>query len=74
MSFVDHLLEEHGACMNGGWKCMQPWPMGWASRRSAAGSISPRNVDVHRTNLMRKPGIHHLAGLVRVAMKAGLIK
>jgi two-component system response regulator NreC len=36
--------------------------------------ISPRTVDTHRTNLMRKLGIHNLAGLVRVAMKAGLVK
>jgi DNA-binding NarL/FixJ family response regulator len=31
-------------------------------------------VDTHRTNLMRKLGIHNLAGSVRVAMKAGLVK
>lgn len=36
--------------------------------------ISPRTVDTHRTNLMRKLDIHNLAGLVRVAMKAGLVR
>jgi DNA-binding NarL/FixJ family response regulator len=36
--------------------------------------ISPRTVDTHRTNLMKKLGIHHVAGLVRLAIKAGLVK
>lgn len=36
--------------------------------------ISPRTVDTHRTNLMKKLGIHNLAGLVRLALKAGLVK
>jgi two-component system response regulator NreC len=34
--------------------------------------ISPRTVDTHRTNLMRKLDVHHVAGLVRIAIKAGL--
>lgn len=36
--------------------------------------ISPRTVDTHRTNLMKKLDIHNLAGLVRLALKAGLVK
>ncbi len=36
--------------------------------------ISPRTVDTHRTNLMKKLDIHNLAGLVRVAIKAGLVR
>ncbi len=36
--------------------------------------ISPRTVDTHRTNLMKKLDIHNLAGLVRVAIKSGLVK
>ncbi len=36
--------------------------------------ISPRTVDTHRTNLMKKLGVHHVAGLVRIAIKAGLVK
>ncbi|MBK7945705.1 MAG: response regulator transcription factor [Flavobacteriales bacterium] len=35
--------------------------------------ISPRTVDTHRTNLMRKLDTHHIAGLVRIAIKAGLV-
>lgn len=35
--------------------------------------ISPRTVDTHRTNLMRKLDVHHVAGLVRIAIKAGLV-
>lgn len=35
--------------------------------------ISPRTVDTHRTNLMRKLGTHNVAGLVRIAIKAGLV-
>ena len=35
--------------------------------------ISPRTVDTHRTNVMRKLGIHNVAGLVRVAIKAALV-
>lgn len=36
--------------------------------------ISPRTVDTHRTNLMRKLGVHNVAGLVRMAIAAGLVK
>ncbi|MCB0772314.1 MAG: response regulator transcription factor [Flavobacteriales bacterium] len=36
--------------------------------------ISPRTVDTHRTNLMKKLGVHNLAGLVRLAISAGLIR
>jgi two-component system, NarL family, nitrate/nitrite response regulator NarL len=36
--------------------------------------ISPRTVDSHRTNLMRKLDTHNVAGLVRIAIKAGLVK
>ncbi|MBX2981302.1 MAG: response regulator transcription factor [Flavobacteriales bacterium] len=35
--------------------------------------ISPRTVDTHRTNLMKKVGVHNLAGLVRLAVSAGLV-
>lgn len=36
--------------------------------------ISPRTVDTHRTNLMRKLDVHNVAGLVRIAITAGLVK
>ena len=36
--------------------------------------ISPRTVDTHRTNLMKKLDVHNVAGLVRLAIKAGLVK
>lgn len=36
--------------------------------------ISPRTVDTHRTNLMKKVGVHNIAGLVRLAMSAGLVR
>lgn len=36
--------------------------------------ISPRTVDTHRTNLMKKLGVHNVAGLVRIAIKAGLVR
>ena len=36
--------------------------------------ISPRTVDTHRTNLMRKLNVHNVAGLVRIAIAAGLVK
>ena len=36
--------------------------------------ISPRTVDTHRTNLMKKLDVHNVAGLVRIAIKAGLVK
>ena len=35
--------------------------------------ISPRTVDTHRTNLMRKLEIHNVAGLVRFAFKHQLV-
>lgn len=35
--------------------------------------ISPRTVDTHRTNLMKKLDTHHVAGLVRIAIKGGLV-
>lgn len=35
--------------------------------------ISPRTVDTHRTNIMRKLDMHNLAGLVRLALTTGLI-
>ena len=36
--------------------------------------ISPRTVDTHRTNLMRKLNIRNTAGLVRFAIRNGLVK
>lgn len=36
--------------------------------------ISPRTVDTHRTNLMKKLDTHNVAGLVRIAIGAGLVK
>ncbi len=36
--------------------------------------ISPRTVDSHRTNLMRKLNVHNVAGLVRIAIAAGLVR
>jgi two-component system response regulator NreC len=36
--------------------------------------ISPRTVDTHRTNIMKKLDTHTVAGLVRIAIKAGLVK
>lgn len=35
--------------------------------------ISHRTVDTHRTNLMKKLGVHNIAGLIKFAMKAGLV-
>ncbi|MBL4755674.1 MAG: response regulator transcription factor [Flavobacteriales bacterium] len=35
--------------------------------------ISPRTVDTHRTNLMKKIKVHNIAGLVRYAIKNGLL-
>ncbi len=34
--------------------------------------ISPRTVDVHRTNLMRKLDLHNATALARLAIKAQL--
>jgi DNA-binding NarL/FixJ family response regulator len=36
--------------------------------------ISPRTVEAHRESLMRKLQIHSVAGLVRLAIEAGLIR
>jgi two-component system response regulator NreC len=36
--------------------------------------ISHRTVDTHRSNLMKKLNVHNLAGLVRLAMSAGLVR
>lgn len=36
--------------------------------------ISHRTVDTHRTNLMRKLDIHNMAGLIRFAIRNGLIQ
>lgn len=36
--------------------------------------ISPKTVDVHRTNIMRKLEVHNVAGLVRFAFQNGLIE
>ena len=35
--------------------------------------ISPRTVEVHRSNLMIKLGIHHQAELIRFALKRGIL-
>jgi DNA-binding NarL/FixJ family response regulator len=35
--------------------------------------ISPRTVDVHRTNLMRKLGLHSVVELTKYALRSGLI-
>ena len=35
--------------------------------------LSPKTVDTHRTQIMRKLDIHDVAGLTRYAMRAGLI-
>lgn len=36
--------------------------------------ISARTVDTHRSNLMKKLEVHNVAGLVRLAIAAGLVK
>ena len=35
--------------------------------------ISPKTVDAHRTELMARLDIHDVAGLVRYAIRAGLV-
>ena len=35
--------------------------------------ISHRTVDTHRTNLMKKLAVHNIAGLIKFAIKAGLV-
>ncbi len=36
--------------------------------------ISPKTVDTHRTNLMRKLSAHNAASLTRIALEAGLVR
>ncbi|MCB0761996.1 MAG: response regulator transcription factor [Flavobacteriales bacterium] len=36
--------------------------------------ISPRTVDTHRTNIMRKLDVSNVAGIIRFAYKSGLVK
>lgn len=36
--------------------------------------ISPRTVDTHRTNIMKKLAVHNVAALVRIAFAAGLVR
>lgn len=46
---------------------------GHASKLIAADlRLSPRTVDVHRSNIMRKMGVHNAAELVRLALRARL--
>ena len=35
--------------------------------------LSPKTVDSHRTNLMRKLGLHDAQGLTRFAVRRGLV-
>jgi len=35
--------------------------------------ISHRTVETHRTNLMKKMDVHNVAGLIRIALKSGLV-
>jgi DNA-binding NarL/FixJ family response regulator len=37
-------------------------------------SVSPRTIDSHRVRLMKKLGIHKIQGLVRMAIREGLIE
>lgn len=36
--------------------------------------ISHRTVDTHRTNLMKKIGVHNIAGLIRFAIRSGYVE
>jgi DNA-binding NarL/FixJ family response regulator len=36
--------------------------------------ISPRTVESHRENLMKKLGVRTVAGLTRLALEAGLVR
>ena len=36
--------------------------------------ISHRTVDTHRTNLMKKLEVHNIAGLIRYALRSGLVE
>lgn len=48
--------------------------MGHTNRSIAeALGVSPKTIDAHRTNLMRKLGIHDAQGLTRLAMRTGLL-
>jgi DNA-binding NarL/FixJ family response regulator len=48
--------------------------MGHTNRSIAeALGVSPKTVDAHRTNLMRKLGIHDAQGLTRLAVRRGLL-
>lgn len=47
---------------------------GHSNRRSRSGSgLSYRTVEAHRAQLMERLGVHDLAGLVRFAVRVGLI-
>jgi DNA-binding NarL/FixJ family response regulator len=47
---------------------------GRTTKQAAAGlGISPRTAEAHRASLMRKLGIHDTAGLVRFAVRSGVI-
>ncbi len=35
---------------------------------------SPRTIDTHRTNIMKKVGVHNIAGLIKYAMNNGLLE
>ena len=35
--------------------------------------LSPKTVETHRTNIMRKLNIHNVVGLVKYAIKSGLV-
>lgn len=48
--------------------------MGHTNRTMAeAIGVSPKTIDAHRTNLMRKLGIHDAQGLTRLAMRRGML-
>ena len=57
------------------------WMNGWLTvcidrnREMAAQlGISPRTVESHRENLMKKLGVRTVAGLTRLALEAGLVR
>jgi two-component system response regulator NreC len=35
---------------------------------------SPRTIDTHRTNIMKKIDVHNIAGLIKYAMANGLME